>query len=78
MSDQAELADDTSKNWQRFLNWEDGRKDGGHIHLFRRPSIGQNDLPVSAGARLYGKGLLFAGRRPYMRAVFATTPVSRY
>jgi len=52
MSDQAELADDTSENWQRFLNWEDRRKDGGDHDLLRRPSVGQDHLPVGARARL--------------------------
>jgi len=52
MSDQAELADDASKNWQRFLSREDGRKDGGDHDLLWRPSVGQDDLPVGARARL--------------------------
>ncbi len=78
MSDQAELADDASENGQRFLTWQDGRKDGGDIDLFRWSSVGQNDLPVGAGARLYGRGLFFAGRRSSVCAVFATTRVSRH
>ena len=52
MSDQAELTDDTSENWQGFLSWEDGRKDGGDDDFFRRPSVGQDDLPIGARARL--------------------------